>query len=177
MSQRILFTSPRTSSLVSKFMSQLDAIERRKKRGKGRPETFDFLGFTHKCAKTRKHEWFTVHRHSVAKRMRCKLQEIKADLRKRMHKPLGEIVRWLRSVIQGWLNYHAVPSNSYRIQRFVSEVTRLWLRALRRYSQKARNKWTWERMDRFSKRHLPRPHILHPYPNERFRARFKAGAV
>jgi len=153
------------------------AIERRRRRGEGRPETFDFLGFTHKCARTRKQGWFTIHRHSAAKRMRATLQEIKAELRKRMHEPLGETARWLRHVVQGWLNYHAVPSNSHRIGRFVDEVTRLWLRAVRNRSQRGRHRWTWARMQRLARKHLPRPRIIHPYPNQRFRARLKAGAV
>ena len=153
------------------------AIERRQGRGEGRPETFDFLGFTHQCAKTRTHGWFTVRRHSVAKRMRATLQVIKQKLRRRMHRPLGETARWLRRVVQGWLNYHAVPGNSHRIGRFVDEVTRLWLQAIRRRSQRGRSRWTWERMHRLVRRHLPRPHILYPYPNQRFRVRLKAGTV
>ena len=153
------------------------AIERRKRRDEDRPETFDFLGFTHKCARTRKQGWFTIHRHSVARRMRATLQAIKAALRKRMHRPLGETARWLRRVVQGWLNYHAVPSNSRRIGRFVDEVTRLWLKVIRRRSQRGRRRWTWARMQRLVRRHLPRPRIIHPYPDQRFRARLKAGAV
>jgi group II intron reverse transcriptase/maturase len=153
------------------------AIERRQRHGEGRPEPFDFLGFTHKCARTRKQGWFTIHRHSVAKRMRATLQAIKAELRKRMHEPLGETARWLRHVVQGWLNYHAVPSNSHRIGRFVDEVTRLWLRALRNRSQRGRRGWTWARVQRLARKHLPRPRITHPYPSKRFRARLKAGAV
>ena len=153
------------------------ANERRKRRGKGRPETFDFLGFTHKCARKRKTGWFIIHRHSVAKRMRATLQAIKAALRRRMHRPFGETARWLRRVVGGWLNYHAVPSNSRRINRFVDEVTRLWLRVLRRRSQRGRCRWTWARMQRLVRRHLPRPRIIHPYPEQRFRARLKAGAV
>ena len=153
------------------------AIERRERRDGGRPDTFDFLGFTHKCARTRKQGWYTIHRHSVAKRMRATLQAIKDRLRKRMHRPLGETARWLRSVLRGWLNYHAVPSNSHRINRFVDEVTRLWLRVIRRRSQCGRRRWTWARMQRLARRHLPRPRIVHPYPNQRFHARLKAGAV
>jgi len=152
------------------------AIERRKRASKGKPETFDFLGFTHKCGKTKRHGRFTVHRHSIAKRMRATLHAIRANLRRRMHRPLGETARWLRRVVQGWLNYHAVPGNSHRIGRFVDEVTRLWLQVLRRRSQRGR-RWTWERMHRLARRHLPRPRILHPYPNERFRARLKVRAV
>lgn len=153
------------------------AIERRARRGAGRPETFDFLGFTHKCARTRKHGRFAIHRHSVAKRMRTTMQAIKTQLRKRKHRPLGETGRWLGRVVRGWLNYHAVPSNSHRIGRFVDEVIRLWLRTLRRRSQRGRRRWTWDRMQRLARRHLPRPRILHPYPDQRFRARLKAGAV
>jgi len=153
------------------------AIERRERRGEGRPETFDFLGFTHKCARTRKHGSFAIHRHSIAKRMRATLQAIKVKLRKRMHRPFGETARWLRRVVQGWLNYHAIPSNSQRLGRFVDEVTRHWLHVIRRRSQRGRRRWAWARMKRVSRRHLPRPKILHPYPDERFRARLKAGAV
>jgi RNA-directed DNA polymerase len=153
------------------------AAERRQRRGEDRPETFDFLGFTHKCAKTRKHGWFAIHRHSMGKRMRATFQAIKAELRKRMHRPLGETARWLRSVVQGWLNYHAVPSNSHRIRRFVDEVTRLWLAVLRNRSQRGRHRWTWSRMQRLARRHLPRPRIVHPYPEQRFHARLAARAV
>ena len=153
------------------------ASERRKERGEGRPETFDFLGFTHKCTQSRKNGWFTVHRHSASKRMGRKLQAIKAELRKRMHRPLIETAQWLQKVVQGWLNYHAVPNNYERISRFVDEVERLWLRVIRRRSQRGQRNWTWTRMQRFARRHLPRPRIIHPYPRERFRARLKAGAV
>ena len=152
------------------------AIERRDKAGQGKPETFDFLGFTHKCAKTRKHGFFTIHRHSIAKRMRATLQAIKVKLQKRTHRPLGETARWLRRVVQGWLNYHAVPSNSNRIGRFVDEVTHMWLRVIRRRSQRGR-KWTWKRMHRLVRKHLPRPRIVPPHPEQRFRARLKVGAV
>ena len=152
------------------------AIERRADRGEGLPETFDFLGFTHKCGKTRKHGWFTIHRHSIAKRMRATLRRSSCGCAKRMHRPLGETARWLRSVVQGWLNYHAVPGNSNRMRRFVDEVTRQWLRVIRRRSQRGRC-WTWARMHRLVRKHLPRPRILHPYPEQRFRARLKVGAV
>jgi len=153
------------------------AMTRRNRRGDGRPETFDFLGFTHKCARTRKSGRFTVHRHSMAKRMRATFQKIKEKLEKRRHRPIGETGRWLRRVVQGWLNYHAVPSNSHRLCRFVDEVTRLWLSVIRKRSQRGRRGWTWERMQRLARLHLPRPRVTHPYPNERFHARLKVGAV
>lgn len=153
------------------------AIERREGRGENRPETFDFLGFTHKCGKTRKQGRFTILRHSVAKRVRAKLQVIRAELRKRRHRPIGETGRWLRRVVQGWLNYHAVPGNSHGIGRFVDEVIRLWLQVLKRRSQRGRRGWTCVRMQRLARRHLPRPRIVHPYPDQRFRARFEARAV
>ena len=153
------------------------AIERRERHSESRPETFNFLGFTHKCAQTKEHGRFTIHRHSIAKRVRATFQKINEQLRKRMHRPIGETGRWLRSVVQGWLNYHAVPSNSHCLCRFVDEVTRLWLAVIRRRSQRGRSKWTWDRMQRLARLHLPRPRITHPYPNQRFRARLKAGAV
>jgi group II intron reverse transcriptase/maturase len=146
------------------------AIERRTVRGESRPESFDFLGFTHQCAKTRSHGWFTIRRITIAKRMRATLAAIKQQLRQRMHRPLGETARWIRSVVQGWLNYHAVPGNSCRLNQFVDEVSKQWLTVLRRRSQTAKERWTWTRMHRLVRKHLPRPRILHPYPNDRFRA-------
>jgi hypothetical protein len=153
------------------------AAENRKRRGEGRPETFDFLGFTHAVAKTRAHGRFTVHRYSISKRLRATLHKISESLRKRMHRPLGETGRWLRQVVQGWLNYHAVPFNSRQMNRFAKGVTRLWLYALRRRSQRGRRRWTWKRMACLAARYLPRPKILHPYPHQRFHARLKVGAV
>ena len=153
------------------------AIERRKRNGENRPETFDFPGFTHLCARTKSHGWFTIHRHSTAKRMSAKFREIKAKLQQRKHRPLGETGRWLRRVVQGWLNYHAVPGNSQCLGRFVDEVTKLWLAAIRKRSQRGCRGWTWERMQRLARKHLPRPRVTHPYPNKRFHARLKVGAV
>ena len=153
------------------------AAERRSRRGEGRPETFSFLGFTHQCGRTRAHGWFTIHRCSMAKRIRITLQAIKAALRKRRHRTLGETGRWLRRVVQGWLNYHAVPGNSRCLGRFVDEVTHHWQRQVRRRSQRGRLGWTGPRMQRLARRYLPRPRILHPYPEQRFRARLKARTV
>ncbi len=153
------------------------AAERRQRRGDRRPETFDFLGFTHLCSKTRSHGWFTIGRISIAKRMRAKLSAIKQRLRRRMHCPLGETARWLASVVRGWLGYHAVPGNSRRLRQFVDEVQKLWFHCLRRRSQKGKQRWTWPRMNRLARKHLPCPRIIHPYPQQRFRARLKAGAV
>ncbi len=84
--------------------------------------------------------------------------------------------RW-RRVVQGWLNYHAVPSNSQSLCRFIDEVARLWLSEIRNRSQRGRSGWTWERMQRLARLHRPRPRVTHPYPTERFRARLKTGAV
>ena len=153
------------------------AAVRRKRRGENRPETFDFLGFTHKCGRARTSDRFVLHRHSVAKRVRSKLADIKLMLIRRMHRPLGETARWLNRVVKGWLNYHAVPGNFDRLRRFVDETARHWLRVIRRRSQKGRGSWTWERMQRLVRLHLPRPKILHPYPDQRFRVRLKVGAV
>jgi RNA-directed DNA polymerase len=142
------------------------AAERREKRGEGKPETFNFLGFTHCCGKTRKGT-FTVKRKSIAKRLRAKLQEIKQQLRHRMHGKVNEVGSWLRSVVRGWLNYHAVPGNINCLDEFCTQVERLWLRVLRRRSQKGRA-WSWTRFHRLARRWIPKAQILHPYPDERF---------
>jgi RNA-directed DNA polymerase len=144
------------------------AAERRARRGEGKPETFDFLGFTHLCGKTRKGA-FTIHRRSMAKRLRATLHKIKRQLRRRMHEAPAAVGRWLRSVVQGWFNYHAVPGNYPSLAQFLTQVERLWLRFVRRRSQRGRRRWNWSRFSRLARRWLPRPKILHPYPNTRFR--------
>jgi RNA-directed DNA polymerase len=141
------------------------AAERREQRGQGRPETFNFLGFTHYCGTTRQGA-FTIKRKSIAKRMRAKLHEIKQQLQERMHGAVIEVGRWLRSVVQGWFNYHAVPGNINCLDAFRTQVERMWLGVLRRRSQKGR-KWTWERMKRLLRKWLPKAQILHPYPSQR----------
>jgi group II intron reverse transcriptase/maturase len=141
------------------------AAERRATRGLGKPETFSFLGFTHACGITRKGT-FTIKRKSVAKRMRAKLAELKIQLRRSMHLPVAEVGKWLRSVVQGWFNYHAVPGNRSCLDQFRVQIGRMWLHVLRRRSQKGRN-WTWERFSRLIRYWLPPPRILHPYPNMR----------
>ena len=151
------------------------ATERRKARGSGRPETFDFLGFTHRCGVTRRHGWFTIHRETIAGRLRATLAAIKAKLVRRKHWTIGSVGRWLARVMRGWLGYHAIPGNMVRLQQFRDELTKLWLSVLRNRSQ--RHRWTWQRMQKLVRRVLPMPKIIHPYPHQRFRARLEAGAV
>ena len=148
----------------------------RARRGERKPETFEFLGFTHQCGRTRNGR-FVVRRTASVIRQRAKLPSIKTELRRRMHRPLGETGRWLRSVVQGWLNYYAVPFSLRRLTQFVRAVIRRWLGAVRRRSQKGRDRWNWPRMLRLASRWLPRPRILHPHPSERLHVRPKAGAV
>ena len=138
----------------------------RESRGKGKPETFDFLGFTHICAKTRKTGKFTVRRKTIAKRLRAKAKEVRKEIMRRRHVPVPDQGRWLRSVLNGHLNYYAVPGNKKSIDAFRTEVMRGWFRALRRRSQKAR-KLTWERFKRLVKTWLPTAKVRHPYPNQR----------
>src|SRR5205085_7618470 len=118
----------------------LYAGERRKQRGQGKPETFDFLGFTHLCWKTRTGR-FLVQRKTMKKRLRAKLQAVKAELRRRWHDPVPEVGRWLQRVVQGYFNYHAVPGNGASLEQFRTQVIRLWLRTLRRRSQRSRLTW------------------------------------
>ncbi|MEA1923474.1 MAG: group II intron reverse transcriptase/maturase [Pseudomonadota bacterium] len=142
------------------------AIENRLQREEGRPETFDFLGFTHICAKTRKNNKFTVLRKTIAKRLRAKLSEVRAEIKRRMHVPVSEQGRWLRAVVNGYMNYYSVPGNHQSVDGFRTEVAKSWLRALRRRSQKGR-KLTWDRIKRLIKTWLPTTKVKHLYPSQR----------
>jgi RNA-directed DNA polymerase len=144
------------------------AEEDQRRRGEGKPETFDFLGFTHSCGKTKKGNWFTIRRQTAKQRLRSKLQAVKQELGKRWHKRVVENGKWLRSVVQGYFNYHAVPGNFVALRTFQREVARMWLVALRRRSQRDRH--SWERFRPIMDRYLPPPRILHPLPGVRFDA-------
>ena len=146
------------------------AAEHRAGRGEGKPETFDFLGFTHMCGKTQKAKRFIVRRKTSKKRLRAKLKDLRMALMRRRHQPVAELGRWLRRVVTGYFNYHAVPDNSPSLELFRQELLRLWLRALRRRSQR-KHRMTWERFCRFAESWLPKPRVLHPYPNQRFYAK------
>jgi hypothetical protein len=144
------------------------AAENRKARGLSKPETFDFLGLTHICAKSRNGR-FKLKRVTSKKRLRAKLREVKTELMRRRHLPIPEQGQWLASVVRGHCNYYAVPDNSEAVRSFRYTVVGHWLRALRRRSQRSR--LTWERMTRLAARWLPAVHILHPWPEVRFDAR------
>ena len=137
----------------------------RGERGEGRPETFDFLGFTHYC-RTKRNGRFGLGRKPVPRRVRRTLQAVKAALWKRMHENPVQTGRWLGRVLRGWLGYYAVPTSSRSLQRFALDVMRLWLRILRRRSQ--RDVFAWERLAALCQRLWPRVSILHPWPAERF---------
>ena len=144
------------------------AARDRSARGLGKPETFQFLGFTHICAKTRKSGRFKLRRITDSKRMRAKLLAIKGEMWKRMHHPVPEQGRWLARVLVGHYNYYAVPDNIEALSAFRYRIIRHWLKSLRRRSQKHRMAWT--RMDRLADQWLPQPRILHPWPEQRFAA-------
>jgi len=141
------------------------AAERRRRRGQGKPETFNFLGFTHICGQKRSNGMFTVVRRTMSKRKRGKLKAVKMELRKRMHERVSEVGKWLRSVVEGHNRYYGVPSNLPSLGSFRYHVGRYWYRALRRRSQKTR--LTWERMFCLFDRWLPWPKLHHPYPLRR----------
>jgi group II intron reverse transcriptase/maturase len=143
------------------------AERNREQRGEGKPETFDFLGFTHISGKNRK-GIFTVRRTTIRKRMRKKLQEIKQQLRQRMHDPVPQTGEWLRSVVQGYFNYYAVPGNLDSLGVFRDRLLRLWGQSLRCRSQKSRPPWAYRVA--LANRWLPHPRVLHPYPADRFAA-------
>jgi RNA-directed DNA polymerase len=140
------------------------AAENRKRRGQGTPETFNFLGFTFICGKSRRGK-FLIKRKTRRDRMRAKLMEIRQELRRRMHQPIPVQGTWLMRVVKGYFNYHAVPTNREALVAFRDEVTRGWRRTLSRRSQKGA--LTWERMKSLADDWLPKPYILHPWPRQR----------
>jgi group II intron reverse transcriptase/maturase len=144
------------------------AARRRSVRGLGRPETFDFLGFTHFCGKTRNGR-FWLRRITISKRMRAKLRAVNDQLKFRRHQPIPEQGTWLASVVRGHFAYYAVPGNIDAVSAFRTQATRNWLKALRRRSHKT--SLTWARMDRLATRWLPPARVLHPYPEQRFDVR------
>src|SRR6201998_320484 len=143
------------------------AEENRRRRGEGKPETFDFLGLTHISGKNSLGR-FAVRRKTIRKRIRAKLERIKPELRKRMHDPLSQTGQWLKSIVQGHFNYYAVPGNTASLSLFRHRLLVLWWHSVRRRSQKRRISWT--RMLALATRLLPAPQVLHPYPDARFAA-------
>jgi group II intron reverse transcriptase/maturase len=146
------------------------AAERRKKRGEGKPETFNFLGFTHICGTNYQTGNFMIRRKTIGKRMAAKLCEIRVELRKRLHARVPGNVKWLQQVVRGYFQYHAIPGNLARLRAFRSDVLWSWLQALRRRSQ--RHRMNWERFTANLEALLPSAQVLHPYPNVRFDAKY-----
>jgi RNA-directed DNA polymerase len=141
------------------------AAANHKQRGLGKPGTFDFLGFTFICGKSRAGK-FLIRRKSRRDRVRAKLTEIKEELRRRMHGPVREQAEWLKQVVTGFCQYHAVPTNGPALGAFRYHVIEIWRRTLRRRGQ--RHRMTWRRIGKLADQWLPKPRILHPWPNQRF---------
>jgi RNA-directed DNA polymerase len=140
----------------------------RASRGLGKPETFNFLGFTFICAKSRRGK-FLLKRKTRRDRLRAKLKQVKDVLRRRMHQPIPEVGTWLGQVVRGYFNYHAVPSNSEALVAFRHHVLKFWQTALNRRGD--RDRTTWARMMKLAADFLPRPIVLHPWPEQRFAVR------
>ena len=141
------------------------AAERRKRKGAGKPETFTFLGSTHYCGRNSKGR-FVVWRRGAAKKIRAKLLELKQELRRKMHEPVCVVGKWLKQVVEGYYRYQAVPGNIVVLRRFRDHLCTLWRAVLRRRSQRRRP--GWDRLRPAFDRWIPRPRILHPYPDVRF---------
>jgi group II intron reverse transcriptase/maturase len=141
------------------------AAANRRQRGLGKPETFNFLGFTFICGRSRR-GGFLIHRKTRRDRMLAKFQEIKQELHQRMHQPVREQGKWLKQVVSGYFRYHAVPTNSHALMQFRNGVVERWRRQLSRRSQKGYRTWPW--IDMLADYWLPRPRILHPWPEKRF---------
>jgi group II intron reverse transcriptase/maturase len=141
------------------------ADKNRRDRGDGKPETFNFLGFTHICAKNRR-GWFTVLRQTMRKRLQAKLSEVRIELKRRLHDVVPDVGAYLRSVVLGYNRYYGVPRNGPALFRFRKAIFHTWHWVLRRRSQ--RRSFSWKRMVGYAQRWLPWPRIWHPYPNQRF---------
>jgi len=141
------------------------AAGNRKQRGEGKPETFNFLGFTHICGKKRSNGMFTVLRQTIRKRLQAKLSEVKTEMRRRMHDPIPKVGQWLRSVVSGHFRYYGVPMNRPALALFRFQVGWLWHRALSRRGQNGRV--LWGRMRRLIRRWLPPVRVCHSYPLRR----------
>src|SRR5262252_4510580 len=144
------------------------AVRERKRRGEGKPETFTFLGFTHFCGHLTSSGSFNVWRITAKKRMVAKLNVLKAELQRRKHHRTSEVGAWLRKVVQGYYQYHAVPGNTGQLRVFRRRVCRLWRSVLVRRSQRV--KVGWDRLNPLLDRWIPQPRVLHPYPDKRFDA-------
>jgi group II intron reverse transcriptase/maturase len=142
------------------------AAENRRRKGQGKPQTFEFLGFTHICGKKRSNGYFTVYRQSMRKRLQAKLAEVKTELRRRICRPVPEVGNWLATVLTGHYRYYGVPMNAKALWLFRDRLGWLWRRTLARRSQKGR--LPWQRMARLIDRYLPKPQIYHDYPLRRF---------
>ncbi len=142
------------------------AVENRRRRGDGKPETFNFLGFKHICSRDLRGR-FIVRRHTMGQRLTAKLKSMKIELKRRRHQKLEEQRRWLSAVLHGHYQYYGVPRNIRALNVFYQEVLWHWWRALRRRSQKHR--LPWKRFYRRAKQHLPPPRVFHPYPDQRLR--------
>ena len=141
------------------------AAANRNRRGLGKPETFAFLGFTLVCSKSRRGR-FLLKRRSRRDRMKAKLKDVSSELRHRMHQSIPEQGNWLKQVVTGYFAYHAVPTNSAALVTFRDEIIARWRWVLHRRSQKSA--LTWTRMKKLADDWLPKPRILHPWPNQRF---------
>jgi RNA-directed DNA polymerase len=139
----------------------------RRQRGEGEPESFTFLGFTHRCG-TNRNGSYVVWRHTARQRLEAKLQQIKQTLRERMHEPVPLVGIWLGRVVRGFYQYHAVPGNWANLARFRQRIGWYWQHTLARRSQTGRI--SAERISRLCDQYLPRPRLLHPYPDVRFDA-------
>lgn len=144
------------------------ATKNRRQRGEPKPESFNFLGFTHTCAQWAKGD-FRLLRRTIKKRLRAKLVELRQKLLVSRHQPIDETGKWLRGVVRGYYNYHSIPGNGAAMQAFCNEVTRSWLHALRRRSQ--RHRMNWVRYRKLLRRWIPHPRLVHPHPRVRFLAK------
>jgi RNA-directed DNA polymerase len=146
------------------------ALSAYQNQGWGKPGTFDFLGFTHVCGQKRHTKEFSLVRQTSSKRLRNVFQKVKAWLMSNRHRPIPEQIKWLTLVMQGHMNYFAVPNNTKRLLCFRREIQKYWFKALKRRSQ--RFTLVWAKFGAIANKVLPKIKVLHPYPEQRFYAKY-----
>ena len=144
------------------------ASAQRAKYGAGKPESFEFLGFTHYCSRKRNGD-FMVGRITSRKRLVTQIKAVQVELRRRLHMPPRQTLAWLVRVLRGHANYYSVPGNIVRVSEFRQQLVKRWYKLLRRRSQRTSVNWSW--FGPWVTSNLPKVRVVHPFPEERFYAK------
>lgn len=144
------------------------AGQNRAQRGQSKPDTFDFLGFTHACGEALSSGKFMLKRYTIKKKARAFLARVKAFIRNGICYSPYAVGNKLKQILTGYFNYFAIPGNQACIGMIRTEVCKYWLRTLRRRSQKGRT-FNWQRLKGLVMLFIPHTRVRHPYPNQRLK--------